>query len=201
MLAFNVINLEQHRALQQNAARAHLPEFRHSELSLIARSSSGPKLSKLNRQIQESNRRVTYRKQTIETSSNRQKFQKRLRPFPRPTSSSSPRDLDTPATRKMEPLARKSEAFSLRGCTTSNWPARHLLGGLALSAFCEGFVSQNCISNRFWPKNRSYGKQRSKPRLTGSRFVWLENAFNGNFPMSAAGFLPSCDHMRNYGRS
>jgi hypothetical protein len=142
MLAFNVINLEQHRALQQNAARAHLPEFRHSELSLIARSSSGPKLSKLNRQIQESNRRVTYRKQTIETSSNRQKFQKRLSPFPRPTSSSSPRDLDTPATRKMEPLARKNEAVLAKWAPTSN---------------------------RNWVTNRSHRKQTTKPCLTGAR--------------------------------
>ena len=69
--------------------------------------------------------------------------------------------------------------FSLTGCTASNRPARRLpgvparrpLGGLARHVFREGFGSQNCISNRFWPKNRSYSKQRIKPRLTGSRFA------------------------------
>jgi hypothetical protein len=200
MLAFDVIYLEQHRALQQNAERVCLRHARGSELPLTARSSSSRKLLKLNRQIPELKRHVTCRKQTIETSSNRQKFQKRLRPFPRPTSSSSPRDLDTPATRKMEPLARKSEAFSLRGCTTSNWPARQLLGGLARSAFREGFSSQECISNRFWAKNRSGRKQTTKPLLTGSRYACLVNTLNGNFSIPAS-FLPSCYHMRSYGRS
>ena len=33
----------------------------------------------------------------------------------------------------------------------------------------EKFSTQNCISNRFWPKNRSYRKQTIKPCLTGSR--------------------------------
>src|SRR5579863_2971357 len=103
MLAFDVINLEQHRALQQNAARVYLRPSRGSELPLTARSSSSRKLLKLNRQIPKLERHVTCRKQTTETCSNRQKFQKRSRPFPKSTSSSSPRDLGTSATRKMEP--------------------------------------------------------------------------------------------------
>ena len=37
--------------------------------------------------------------------------------------------------------------------------------------FNEKFSTQNCISNRFWSKNRRYRKQTSKPRLTGSRIV------------------------------
>jgi len=197
MLAFDVINLEQHRALQQNAERVCLRHARGSELPLTARSSSSRKLLKLNRQIPKLERHVTCRKQTTETCSNRQKFQKRSRPFPKSTSSSSPRDLDTPATRKMEPQ------------TTSNRPASHLLGGparqlfggLAPSAFREGSIPQKCISNRFWGKNRSDRKQTTKPLLTGSRFVCLENAPDGSFSMSAPGFLPSSDHMRTYGRS
>src|SRR5580704_17613245 len=37
--------------------------------------------------------------------------------------------------------------------------------------FNEKFSTQDCISNRFWSKNRSYRKQTIKPRLTGSRIV------------------------------
>ena len=102
MLAFDVIKLEQHRALQQNAARVYLPEFR-SELSLIARSSSGPTLTKLNRQ----------------------KIEKRLRPIPESTSFSSARDLGTSPARKMELLSTKNEAVLAKWAPTSNrnWSA------------------------------------------------------------------------------
>jgi hypothetical protein len=89
MLAFDVINLEQHRALQQNAASVYLRHPRGSELPLIARPSSGCKPSKLNRQ----------------------KLQKRLRAICRPASFSSKRDLDTSATRKMDLPPTKNEAF------------------------------------------------------------------------------------------
>jgi len=37
--------------------------------------------------------------------------------------------------------------------------------------FKEKFSLQDCISNRFWSKNRSYRKQTTKPPLTGSRIV------------------------------
>jgi hypothetical protein len=37
------------------------------------------------------------------------------------------------------------------------------------SVFDKEFSPQNRISNRNWPKNRSYRKQTSKPRLTGTR--------------------------------
>jgi len=190
MLAFDVIYLEQYRALHQNAARAHLPEFPGSEIPLIPRSSSGPKLTKLNRQIPELKRRVTHRKQTTETYANRQKIQKRSRPFPKPADFSSERDLDTSATRKMDLPPRENEACLQSANTISTWPARYLLGGLALCAFRDGFIPQKCISNRFWAKNRSCRKQTTKPLLTGSRFVCLENALNGSFSVSAAGFFP-----------
>ena len=35
--------------------------------------------------------------------------------------------------------------------------------------FNEEFSTQNCISNRFWSKNRNHRKQTTKPCLTGSR--------------------------------
>jgi hypothetical protein len=54
MLAFNVINLEQHRALQQNAARAYLPESRGSEPPPTARSLSCCKSLELSRRIPDS---------------------------------------------------------------------------------------------------------------------------------------------------
>jgi len=38
--------------------------------------------------------------------------------------------------------------------------------------FAEEFSSQNCISNRFCTKNRSYTKETIKPSLTGSRFAF-----------------------------
>jgi len=53
-------------------------------------------------------------------------------------------------------------------------PARRPFGGLARGVFREEFGSQNRISNRFWPKNRSYSKQRIRPSLTGSRFARLD---------------------------
>jgi hypothetical protein len=141
MLPFRVIQLNQYRALHEDAARACLPEFRSSELSLVIQSSSAPKLLKLNRQIPELKGRVTYRKQTTETCSNRQKIQKRSFPIPKSTSFSSARDLDTSATRKMEPPARKNEAVFQSGCATST---------------------------RFWSKYRSYRKQTIKPFLPGA---------------------------------
>src|SRR5580700_11835430 len=39
------------------------------------------------------------------------------------------------------------------------------------TVFNEKFSTPNCISNRFWSKNRSYRKQTTKPRLTDSRIV------------------------------
>ena len=188
MLAFDVINLEQHRALQQNAARAHLPEFRGSEFPLIVRSSSGRKPSKLNRQIPELKRRVTSRKQTTETCSNRQKIQKRLPPISRPARLSSARDLDTSAKRKMGLPPRENEAF---------------------------LQSAHTISTRFWSKSRSYGKQRTKPFLPGATTACSDTAFSSNFRISAADLgdelslhseapeLPSqsCNLSRTYGRS
>jgi hypothetical protein len=159
MLAFGVINLEQHRALQQNTARARLPELSGLELPLIARSSRGLKLSKLNRQIPELNRRVTSRKQTTETCSNRQKIQKRSHLFSKSTGSSWAPDLDTSATRKMEPLATKNEAILEKWSPTSN---------------------------RKWRANRCYRKQTIKPCLTEARTHFRESAFCRDFQISAA---------------
>jgi hypothetical protein len=159
MLAFDVINLEQHRTLHQNAARAHLPEFPGAELPLIPRSSSGCKVLRLNRQIPEFKRRVTSRKQTVETCSNRQKLQKRLHPIPKSTSFSWARDLDISATRKMEPLARKNKAILAKWSPTSN---------------------------RKWRANRSYRKQTIKPCLTEARTHFRESAFCRNFQIFAA---------------
>ena len=144
MLPFRVIQLEQYRVPQQNAARPCLPEFRYSELSLVAQSPAGPRLLKLNRQILELKRHVTCRKQTTENCSNRQKIQKRWPPISKSTGFSSARDLDTSARLKMEPLATKNGTVFQSGCTTSN---------------------------RLWVKNRSYRKQTIKPCLTGSRFA------------------------------
>jgi len=158
MLAFDVINLEQHRALHQNAAMAHLPEFPGSELLLIARSSSACKLSKLNRQIPELKRRVTYRKQTVQTCSNRQRIQKRLRPISKPTNFSSERDFDTSATRKVDVPPTENEAL---------------------------LQSAHTISTRFWSKSRSCRKQTTKPFLPGATTACSETAFRSIFRISA----------------
>src|SRR5580704_3091065 len=159
MLAFGVINLEQHRALQQNTARARHPELSGLELPLIARSSRGLKLSKLNRQIPELKHPVTCRKQTKETCSNRQKIQKRSHLFSKSTGSSWAPDLDTSATRKMEPLATKNEAILEKWSPTSN---------------------------RKWRANRCYRKQTIKPCLTEARTHFRESAFCRDFQISAA---------------
>jgi|ERR1700728_4340891 len=161
MLPFRVIQIEQHRALQQNAARAHLPEICGSELPLIARSSSNCEPLKLNRQIPELEHPATYRKQTTETCSNRQKFQKRARPIFESTSFLSTLDFDASTTQKMELPPRENGASLQSGHTTSN---------------------------RFWPKNRSHRKQTIKPRLTGARMHIRETAFSTNFQISAAAF-------------
>src|ERR1700722_6838841 len=141
MLPFRVIQLEQYRALQQNAAKLCLPQFCYSELSLVAQSPVGPRLLELNRQILELERPVTCRKQTKETCSNRQKIQKRWPPISKSSDFPSARDLDTSAPRKMEPLATKNETVFQSGCTTST---------------------------RFWSKSRSYRKQTIKPFLPGA---------------------------------
>jgi hypothetical protein len=147
MLPFRVIQLEQYRVPQRDAARLCHPEFRYSELSLVAQSSSGPKLSRLNRQIPELKRRVTYRKQTTATCSNRQKIQKRLRPISRSTSLSSARDFTSSQSQNAACLMRGIGPFFQSGCTTSN---------------------------RFWTENRCYRKQMIKPCLTGARTVIKE---------------------------
>jgi hypothetical protein len=76
MLPFRVIQIEQHRALQQKAAPLFLPEIYRPKFPLITRPSAGRKHAKLNRQIPELNHAVTLRKQTTGTHSNRQKIQK-----------------------------------------------------------------------------------------------------------------------------
>jgi hypothetical protein len=109
-----VIQIEQHRALQQNAAGAHLPEFCGSELPLIAWSSSGCKHLKLERH-------VTYGKQTTQVCSNRQKVQKRARPI---SKSASFRDFASPASGNVVGPTPRNGLFSESNCTTSNrfWP-------------------------------------------------------------------------------
>jgi hypothetical protein len=166
MLAFDVINLEQHRALQQNAERVYPRRFRGSELPLIVRPSSGPIVSKLNRQIPELEHPVTRRKQTADTRSNRQKFQKRLCTVSRSTSLSSARDRDASATRKMARPPSENEEF---------------------------LQSARTISTRFWPKNRSYRKQTTKPFLPGATTACSETAFRGSFRTSAA---PPSDQLK-----
>jgi hypothetical protein len=158
MLAFDVIKLEQHRALHENAAELRISAFRYPELSLVTRSSPGPKLSKLNRQIPELKHQVRCRKQTTETCSNRQKIQKRLRAIYRPASFSSERDLDTSAAQKMEPLVTKNEAVLAEWAPTSN---------------------------RKWRTNRCYRKQTIKLCLTEARTHFRETAFGSNFRISA----------------
>jgi hypothetical protein len=158
MLAFDVINLEQHRALHQNAVKVYLRDSHCPELSLSAWSPTACKLSKLNRQIPELKHRVTYRKQTAETCSNRQKFQKCSHPISESTSVSSARVLETSATRKMEPLATKNEAVLAKWAPTSN---------------------------RKWRANRCYRKQIIKPCLTEARTRLRETAFSCNSQISA----------------
>jgi hypothetical protein len=142
MLPFRVIQLEQYRTLHENITRLSLPEFRYSELSLIARSSSSPRLLELNRQIQELKRCVTYRKQTTETCSNRQKIQKRWPSISKSTSLSSTRDFAASTSRNMVHPTQKNEGFLAKWAPTSN---------------------------RNWVKNRTYRKQTTKPCLTGAR--------------------------------
>ena len=55
----------------------------------------------------------------------------------------------------------------------------HLAGAIGFTQlpqrdFGERFGSQNRTSNRFWSKNRSYRKQNTKPRLTGSRIACID---------------------------
>jgi hypothetical protein len=150
MLAFNVINLEQHRALQQNAAKLPLPEA-----FLLTELSPAPKIVKPNRQIPEL---------------------------------LSGRKLDRFRSRKTEPSPIKNEAVLAKWAPTSN---------------------------RQWPANRCYRKQRIKPCLTGARTHIRETAFRINFRTSAANLSDelrfhseasetpsqSSNLSRNYGRS
>jgi hypothetical protein len=172
MLPFRVIQLEHYRALHEDGARLCLPEFRYSELSLVAQSSSGPKFLKLNRQILELEHPVTCRKQTTETCSNRQKVQKRLRSISESTGFSSARDLTSSESRNAPCLMREIEPF--------------LLGGFS-------------ISNRFWVKNRSYTKQTIKPCLTGSRFANKEFQKSAKMNPNFGLFFTSISRARSRG--
>ncbi len=153
-----MIQIEQHRALHQNAAKVYPRDFRGSELPLIVRSSSGCKLLKLNRQIPELEHHVTYRKQTTETCSNRQKNQKRPRPISKSTSFLSARDFARTKFRDAARPTLKNE-FLQTGCTTST---------------------------RFWSKSRRYRKQMIKPFLPGVTTACRETGSTSNFQISAA---------------
>src|ERR1700733_289621 len=188
MLAFDVINLEQHRALHQNAVKVYLRDSHCPELSLSAWSPTACKLSKIKRQSPELKHRVEYRKHTAETCSNRQKFQKCSHLFSKCTGSSWAPDLDTSATRKMGFPPGENEAF---------------------------LQSAHTISTRFWSKSRSCRKQTTKPFLPGATTACSETAFRRVFRISAVALgdqLMLCSEVprtsfqsstlsRTYGRS
>ena len=56
-----------------------------------------------------------------------------------------------------------------------------LLPGFSRAFFAEQFDSHNRISNRFWPKNRSYRKEAIKPFLTGARTAFRVAQFRSEF--------------------
>ncbi len=45
-------------------------------------------------------------------------------------------------------------------------------------SFCR---SGHTTSNRFWPKNKCHRKQKTRPRLTGSRIAWIDLLFSAQF--------------------
>jgi hypothetical protein len=55
------------------------------------------------------------------------------------------------------------------------------LPGFSRAFFAERFDSQNRISNRFWPKNRSDRKEAIKPFLTGARTAFSVKQFSAEF--------------------
>jgi hypothetical protein len=55
---------------------------------------------------------------------------------------------------------------------------------------CE-FTQFPVISNRFWLKNRSYRKQKTKPCLTGARTAFSDSRFSRDF---RANFAPAVPH-------
>jgi hypothetical protein len=55
------------------------------------------------------------------------------------------------------------------------------LPGVSRAFFAEQFDSKNRISNRFWPKNRSYRKETIKPFLTGARTPISVSQFRAEF--------------------
>jgi hypothetical protein len=59
------------------------------------------------------------------------------------------------------------------------------LPGLSRAFFAEQFDSQNRISNRFWPKNRSHRKETIKPFLTGARTAFSAAQFRAEFRTEA----------------
>jgi tetratricopeptide (TPR) repeat protein len=69
--------------------------------------------------------------------------------------------------------------FSRAGLTTPN--------RLAQSAFDEECRRLSRISNRNWSKNRSYTKQTTKPRLTGTRIAFSASVFDARFPRALPG--------------
>jgi len=109
---------------------------------------------KLNRQTPEIERLVTYRKQRIALSSNRQKIR-----FSKTEKLSSPASfLEGAAVTRLQYLRAFPTGLARRG-------------GLAQSVFCEGFGVHKHISNRFWPTNRiRRNSLKTKDRDISNRF-------------------------------
>jgi hypothetical protein len=153
-----VIQIEQHRALRQNALKVYLRDSSGSELPPIARSSSGCKLLELDRQIPELQRPVTSRKQTAETCSNCQNIQKRLRAISKSSSLLSARDFASLVSGKVVLPTPRNGPRSERSRT----------------ATC-----------RSWSKSRRYRKETMELFLPEATTAYKEPASSSNFQISA----------------
>jgi hypothetical protein len=114
MLAFRVIQIEQHRTLQQRPANLSRPELCRSNFSLANRSLPDTLHGKLNR-LAELDRAVAPRKQTAENSSNRQKIQKRLSSISAPGNFFSTQNFANCDSQSTELPMRKKGRFSQSG--------------------------------------------------------------------------------------
>jgi len=188
MLPLRVTQIEQHRALQQNATKPYLPHFLPATKLLSER-----EFARANRQIADPlPDRSSRRDFTIVSAQNTCCLTQKNQPVLAKWAPTSNRKW--PANRCYRKQITKPRLTEAR---THIRPARR--GGLSLIftkiahdfATVESqstdlqelekrrFLQSGSTSNRFWPKNRSYRKQMIKPCLTGTRIARLDHqSFN-----------------------
>ena len=193
MLPFRVIQIEQHRALQQSASRPFFPNS--SEPVSQLRFSSGHDFS---RAVTDPNSEWLQPLRDRICNLNAGRSLLTELPFDRNFAASNRQipdllpgpDFESISSRNTVCLMQKNEGALAQWAPTSNrkWTKNrcyrkqttkpclteartHIKVSLNSTRIAQKSGAGNYISNRFWDKNRCYRKQTTRPCLTGSRIA------------------------------